>query len=835
MATTTSESAAGLAKGLYQVLSAGVKDTEDAADAMGLLDVAQQAAVAGMSDTFSAVDVLTTSLNAYGVSASEASRFSDLLFASVKAGKITFNDFAAGLGLVASGAAGAGIEFKEITGAMATLTKAGVLLRKEGLLGVMQRLQKVTEGDATALRELVKEQEAFVGLSVLAGTGAESFNEIMEKMGQSTGATDEAFQKMTKTFEFQKKQFWNVLNELLIKIGEKLMPVVLEALDDLSKWVSENEEGIVMFFGGVIEAIKAVIGFIKDVLELLGKLSMSLSNTIKDAVAKAQGQIRTAADEWNKYYSVVDRNLRIGVAEAAEAGAKAVRKSMGQAMAEAAGAVGIALGGETGKKGKPTKEQIEKWRRERESAEKTLQGMRIQNAEGLAQIEMNRTHEIEDARRRMRILGEEKVAEAVNLINEKFNLQRGKLREKQLAEEEKAYKRFLQGVKEEEKIAADILKYEEDKAAFVDKAVEDYHAMRNDWMEMAAAKWAVSEPTLLQKIGEHIKEGFLERLGEKLYDLAGRMGDALFAPLTQLSGVLMAPLDQISALMGGAFAGQGIEPLQEMLDGFLTFWENLGENLGPVLEWLANEALPALIEAFVENFPAIVDAVVQWGPVIVSKIVGAIPVIAGQVIAAIPEIVQAFIDSIPIIIQEFIKSIPQLAIEVGKAIAQAFKNIITGRWGEETSWLKGEEGILPDEIPILGKLHEGGMVRDGISTFAGSVTSFMNAVRAHSGMYVKPGLTHDEVPIVAQIGEAVLNRGAVSRIGGEAGVNALNRGGRVGAETHVTNNVYTQYLLGKDVREVVDGLMGESMRMSTGKVYRAVEGKEIPGFKSRRR
>jgi len=89
LAKTSSSTANDLASGLYQVISAGTKGTEDAAGAMKLLDQANKMSVAGVSDVFSSVDVLTTSLNAWGASAEEATEFSDQMFKAVELGKLT--------------------------------------------------------------------------------------------------------------------------------------------------------------------------------------------------------------------------------------------------------------------------------------------------------------------------------------------------------------------------------------------------------------------------------------------------------------------------------------------------------------------------------------------------------------------------------------------------------------------------------------------------------------------------------------------------------------------------------------------------------------------------
>ncbi len=111
-----------VSRGLYQVISAGVTD---AADAMFVLEVATKASIAGLTDQFTAVDAITTILNAYQLEISEATDVADLMFNAVKEGKLTFSDLASNIGVVASSAALAGVGFDEITAALATLTKGG--------------------------------------------------------------------------------------------------------------------------------------------------------------------------------------------------------------------------------------------------------------------------------------------------------------------------------------------------------------------------------------------------------------------------------------------------------------------------------------------------------------------------------------------------------------------------------------------------------------------------------------------------------------------------------------------------------------------------------------
>ena len=75
------ESAVGLSKAYYQILSAGVTDT---AKALNVLEVSSKAATAGLTTTFTVVDAITNILNAYNIESSESAQISDELFTAVE-------------------------------------------------------------------------------------------------------------------------------------------------------------------------------------------------------------------------------------------------------------------------------------------------------------------------------------------------------------------------------------------------------------------------------------------------------------------------------------------------------------------------------------------------------------------------------------------------------------------------------------------------------------------------------------------------------------------------------------------------------------------------------
>ena len=90
------------------------------------LRVASEAAVGGFTDVDTVTKVLVASIKAYGKSVEDARHISDIMFATVKFGVVTFEQLSNELGKVLPFAAQAGISFEELGAAIATLTVAGV-------------------------------------------------------------------------------------------------------------------------------------------------------------------------------------------------------------------------------------------------------------------------------------------------------------------------------------------------------------------------------------------------------------------------------------------------------------------------------------------------------------------------------------------------------------------------------------------------------------------------------------------------------------------------------------------------------------------------------------
>jgi len=249
-----------LAEAEYDAISSSI----ETADAIGFVDTANKLAVSGFTDSATAVDVLTTSINAYGAQASDASKISDYLITTQNLGKTTVDELAHSLGMVIPTAAAYEVELDNLSTGYAVLTSNGVAtaqsttylksmlseladtgsavagilkeetgksfteLNQEGysLGDVMQILGDSVGGNATAFSNLWNSIEAGTGALSLYNSGADKFNDYLNQMRNSIGATEKAYEVMTDTTDYSTKRLENSFNNLSIAIGEDLNPTV---------------------------------------------------------------------------------------------------------------------------------------------------------------------------------------------------------------------------------------------------------------------------------------------------------------------------------------------------------------------------------------------------------------------------------------------------------------------------------------------------------------------------------------------------------------------------------------------------------------------------------
>lgn len=217
LARDSGKSTTDLTQGYYDLVSAGIP----AEQAIAVLRDSATLATGALSTTAESVDLVTSTLNAYGMSAEESGRLTDLFAATVESGKVTAAELASSIAQVAPMAANAGVSIEEVAAGYAQLTAKGVpaaqastqmraaisalltpneqlnrlqtqtginfaeLAREKGLGVALEELRKATEGNATALDKL-------------AGVTADEFPAALEAAQDELGITNSDLEKFAR-------------------------------------------------------------------------------------------------------------------------------------------------------------------------------------------------------------------------------------------------------------------------------------------------------------------------------------------------------------------------------------------------------------------------------------------------------------------------------------------------------------------------------------------------------------------------------------------------------------------------------------------------------------
>jgi hypothetical protein len=233
-----------LSKGLYDILSAGVP----AAEALSVLEVATKSAVAGVTDTATAVDALTTMMNSFGVSGKDAGHVADILFTIVKDGKTTFPELAESIAQLTPVANAAGLTMEETGAFIAQAVKVEKPARAmTGLAAALAQTAKRGEN----LTDVVKK---FAGASyrtildagynkraaqmiALLASDVGGLEGEFSAFTNTVGASDAAFAKMDEVRHWPK--FWAQIKAIVTRVGEALDKAFGPAITKATKAMAE--------------------------------------------------------------------------------------------------------------------------------------------------------------------------------------------------------------------------------------------------------------------------------------------------------------------------------------------------------------------------------------------------------------------------------------------------------------------------------------------------------------------------------------------------------------------------------------------------------------------
>ncbi len=299
---------------LYQTISA----TNDTANALAYTEIAAKAAKGGFTDTATAIDGLTTVMNAYGLQGEDAMmRVSDQMLTAQNYGKTTFGELASSIGKVIPLAAQLNVGTDELFASIATLTKQGIgtaeavtglkaalsnvikptseaskmaetlgldfsaaALESKGFAGFLADVREKTGGNTEVMAQLFGSVEALNTIMALTSdTGMVDMAGGLDAMASSAGATDNAYQTMMGGLNTGIARLTNSFRNYGIAMGTILLPYIEKAVGWLQRgvdWLSGLNEGVQKFIlGGA--GIAAALG---PALTVGGKLLSVFSPVI---------------------------------------------------------------------------------------------------------------------------------------------------------------------------------------------------------------------------------------------------------------------------------------------------------------------------------------------------------------------------------------------------------------------------------------------------------------------------------------------------------------------------------------------------------------------------
>ena len=301
---------------VYGSISAGV----DSGNAIQFTTEAMKLAKGGFTDGASAVDILTTAINGYKLKTEDATKISDLLITTQNLGKTTVDELASSMGAVIPVASSVNFNIEELSTAYAVLTKNGIAtseagtymksmlseLSKSGSLtdkalkelagkgfaelkaegnsttDILKMLDDYAKANGQSLKDMFGSVEAGSAALVLANQNGAEYNEILEAMRGSAGATDGAFEKVTGTLNEKFKKALNEVKNAGIKLADSFMPIIEKLVDKFGKFANKigelNTEQLEMVLkvGLVVASIGPMLGAIGGGIKAYANLKTAI-------------------------------------------------------------------------------------------------------------------------------------------------------------------------------------------------------------------------------------------------------------------------------------------------------------------------------------------------------------------------------------------------------------------------------------------------------------------------------------------------------------------------------------------------------------------------------
>lgn len=290
---------------ITESISLAVKKGNDWNSSIAITNQAEILAVATRSDLKSATTLLTETINAYGLKASDAAKLTDVFTVAVQQGAGSLPEMADNLGKLTGITSAAGVPIEQVVAAIATLGSMGVdtgsaiagitkalanmldpskecselaknlgldfsasAMSTKGFVGVLKEAYAATGGNAEQMKVLFGSVKGLNVAVDLAKDSNDKFGKSMDALGKSAGVASTIFkeesQDLDKIFQTLKNNFTMLLGD----IGDRLTPAV-----------SNISGGITSIFVGLRKGIDA--GTFDPIFNYIEKIGKELAEKLK--------------------------------------------------------------------------------------------------------------------------------------------------------------------------------------------------------------------------------------------------------------------------------------------------------------------------------------------------------------------------------------------------------------------------------------------------------------------------------------------------------------------------------------------------------------------------
>lgn len=277
---------AEMADAMFYITSGGLRGQ----DALDALTMSAKASKAGLGEMEPIAKLLASAMNAFdGLSAERAM---DDITKAVELGQLDPATMAQSLGQVFPLASALGVEFGEVAGMVAAMSRTGTdvaqattqiraimsqltsagkgavadalndiglsaegvldSIEKNGLIATLKEINELTGGDTAKDAEIFRNVRALTGVLDLFGSNKEANLQVMAEMARSAGKLGEAFSIMGPTLSAEMEKVGAIFAAIRIRLGREMAGTAHEVIGYL--------KGIYEWFVNLSAGTKALIG-----------------------------------------------------------------------------------------------------------------------------------------------------------------------------------------------------------------------------------------------------------------------------------------------------------------------------------------------------------------------------------------------------------------------------------------------------------------------------------------------------------------------------------------------------------------------------------------------